>query len=228
MGNPFFGSKAASGLCQPLIALMPPHATFIESHLGNGSILKRKPPALRNIGIDTDGRAIEQFHCEYPVELIHGCCHDYLATFPYDGTELVLCDPPHVRSTRKAPERYRYRCDYEDQDHAALLTLLRRLPCQVMVCGCSCELYDDTLSDWNTLALQVMNQAGVVTERVWFNFTPDRVHWPRHAGKNFTDRQRIRRKAQGWGRRHGQMPHAERVAVPARIMAAEVELHHVR
>jgi hypothetical protein len=33
-----------------------------------------------------------------------------------------------------------------------------------------------------------MNQAGVRTEKLWFNFTPERVHWARFAGKNFTDR----------------------------------------
>ena len=41
----YFGSKATSGLCQPIIALMPPHDTYIESHLGGGAIMKRKPPA---------------------------------------------------------------------------------------------------------------------------------------------------------------------------------------
>ena len=45
----WYGSKATSGLCQPLIAAMPPHATYIETHLGGGAIMQRKPPALRNI-----------------------------------------------------------------------------------------------------------------------------------------------------------------------------------
>ncbi|MBL3528811.1 MAG: DNA methylase, partial [gamma proteobacterium endosymbiont of Lamellibrachia anaximandri] len=39
----YFGSKATSGLCQPIIALMPPHDTYIETHLGGGAIMKRKP-----------------------------------------------------------------------------------------------------------------------------------------------------------------------------------------
>ena len=225
MSNVCFGSKATSGLYQPLIAMMPPHATFIESHLGTGAIMKRKPPALRNIGIDLDRRCIDRFSCTYPVELVHGCCHAYLNDFSYDGDELIFADPPYLRSTRKAPERYRYRHDYDDQDHVELLGILKSVPCRVMVCGYSSELYDDMLSDWNTIALQVMNQAGVVTERVWFNYTADRVHWCRHAGRNFTDRQRIRRKAQGWGRRYGAMPHAERVAVLAEMMAVEAEMH---
>ena len=39
----YFGSKATSGLCQALIALMPPHSVYIESHLGGGALMKRKP-----------------------------------------------------------------------------------------------------------------------------------------------------------------------------------------
>ena len=35
----YFGSKATSGLCQPLIAMMPPHDTYIETHLGGGAIM---------------------------------------------------------------------------------------------------------------------------------------------------------------------------------------------
>jgi hypothetical protein len=33
----YFGSKATSGLCQPIIAMMPPHDTYIETHLGRGA-----------------------------------------------------------------------------------------------------------------------------------------------------------------------------------------------
>ena len=55
----YFGSKATSGLCQPLIAMMPPHDTYIETHLGGGAIMRRKPAALHNIGIDRDARALD-------------------------------------------------------------------------------------------------------------------------------------------------------------------------
>ena len=50
----YFGSKATSGLCQALIALMPPHSVYIESHLGGGALMKRKPTGVRSIGIDRD------------------------------------------------------------------------------------------------------------------------------------------------------------------------------
>ena len=219
MGNRHFGSKATSGLCQPLIAMMPPHAVYVETHLGGGAIMKRKPAALRNIGIDLDARALEAFACNHPVELVNGCCHEYLAGFAFDGSELVYSDPPYLRSTRKSARRYRH--DYEDTDHEALLTLLKGLPCAVMVSGYPSALYDDLLTGWRELSLQVMNQAGVVTEKVWFNFEPDRLHWASHAGRNFTHRQMVKRKARNWGRRYRALPRAERLAVLAAMMAVE-------
>ena len=215
----YFGSKATSGLCQPLIALMPPHDTYIETHLGGGAIMRRKPPARHNIGIDLDARALAEFECDYPVERVHGCAHRFLSDYEYLGSELVYCDPPYLKHTRTSGRRYRH--DYEEQDHIALLELLKTLPCQVMLSGYPSALYDRLLAGWRTLELQVMNQGGVRTEKLWFNFTPDRVHWARYAGVNFTDRQRIKRKAESWGRRYEALPRGERVAVLAAMMAVE-------
>ena len=102
--NGYFGSKATAGLWQSLIAMMPPHDVYIESHLGGGAIMQRKPPALRNIGIDLDGRVIESFRCDYPVELVHGCAHRLLAGFPFRGRELVYADPPYLHEVRRGAQ----------------------------------------------------------------------------------------------------------------------------
>jgi DNA adenine methylase len=216
-----FGSKATSGLCQAIIALMPPHDTYIESHLGGGAIMRRKPAALRNIGIELNRRTLERFRCDYPVELVQGCAHQFLANFAYQGRELVYCDPPYLQQTRSSTRRYRF--DYEEDDHRELLRLLKHLPCQVILSGYPSALYDEALAGWQSLALQVMNQSGVRTEKLWFNFHPEQVHWARYAGKNFTDRQRIKRKAENWGRRYRDLPAGERLAVLSAIMAAEAD-----
>ena len=216
----YFGSKATSGLCQAIIAMMPPHDTYIESHLGGGAIMKRKPPALRNIGIDLDPQAIAGFQCSYPVELINGCAHGFLADYDYQGSELIYSDPPYLMGSRSSGRRYRF--DYDEQDHVELLELLKRLPCRVIVSGYPSALYDELLVGWRSVQLQVMNQGGVRTEKLWFNFTVDRVYWASYAGKNFTDRQRVKRKAANWGKRYQALPRAERLAVLAAMMAVEV------
>ena len=181
--------------------------------------MKRKPPALRNIGIDRNERTLEAFKSHYPVELVHAHAHRFLADFDYQGRELVYCDPPYLHATRSSGRRYRF--DYEDGDHLELLALLRKLPCPVILSGYPSALYDEQLADWRSLELQVMNQAGVRTEKLWFNFTPDRVHWACHAGRNHTHRQTIKRRAESWARRYAAMPPAERLAVLAGLMAVE-------
>ena len=215
----YFGSKATSGLCQPIIALMPPHDTYIETHLGGGAIMQRKPPALRSIGIERHQRALERFQCPYPVELVHGCAHRFLADYDYRGRELIYCDPPYLHATRSSRRRYRF--DYEESDHLELLGLLKKLPCPVILSGYPSALYDECLAGWQSLELQVMNQGGVRTEKLWFNFTPDRVHWANYTGRNHTDRQRIRRKAETWGRRYRALPPGERLSVLAALMVVE-------
>jgi hypothetical protein len=217
----YFGSKATSGLCQAIIALMPPHDTYIETHLGGGAIMKRKPPALHNIGIDIDPQPLAEFECDYPVQRVNGCAHRFLAEYDYQGAELIYSDPPYLLHTRTSGRKYRF--DYEEADHIELLTLLKSLPCHVILSGYPSALYDERLGEWRSLELQVMNQGGVRTEKLWFNFIPERVHWARYAGKNFTDRQRIKRKAERWGKNYRALPRAERLAVLAAMMAVEAE-----
>ena len=217
----WYGSKGTTGLSQAIVASIPPHDVYIESHLGGGAIMKRKPPAQRSIGIDLNRRAIDGFRCDYPVELHHGCAHRFLSGFDFQGRELVYCDPPYVQSTRRSERRYRHDCT--DDDHVALLDLLKGLPCQVMVSGYPSALYDAHLDGWRSLEVQVNNQSCVVTEKLWFNFDPGRPHWHTCAGRNFTDRQRIKRNAASWARRYRAMPPGERLAVLAAVMAVEAE-----
>ena len=62
---------------------------------------------VRSIGIDRDERALEAFGCDYPVELVHGCAHSFLASFPFLGPELVYSNPPYLHATRR-PSKQRY------------------------------------------------------------------------------------------------------------------------
>ncbi len=217
----WYGSKGTTGLSQAIVAAMPAHSTYLETHLGGGAIMRRKPAAQRSIGVDLNRRAIDGFRCGYPVELHHGCAHRFLSGFDFQGRELVYCDPPYVQSTRRGPRRYRF--DYTDDDHVALLGILKSLPCQVMLSGYPSRLYDEHLAGWRSLEIQVNNQACVVTEKLWLNFDPGRPHWHACAGRNFTDRQRIRRNAESWARRYRAMPPGERLAVLAAVMAVEAE-----
>ena len=215
----YLGSKAASGLFQNIIAIMPPHDTYIETHLGGGAIMKRKPPAQVNIGIDIDSEPLSNFDCEHNVELINGCAHEYLNAFDFSGRELIYVDPPYVAETRTSRNRYRY--EYDDKAHIELLTLLNSLPCNVIISGYPSSLYDTHLSSWHSIEVQAMTRGGVRTEKIWFNYELDRLHWATYAGGDFTDRQRIKRKAARWGDNYRNLPKSERLAIMAAIMEVE-------
>ena len=53
------GGKA--NIYQWLINHIPPHQTFISTHLGNCAVMRFKRPAQLNIGLDLDSEVIEMW-----------------------------------------------------------------------------------------------------------------------------------------------------------------------
>lgn len=222
----YLGSKAGAGAYQAIISLMPPHDTYIETHLGSGAVMLRKPPTVKSIGIDLDATAVNQFKkslvsesFQGNIELINTNAHEFLADYPFTGNELVYADPPYLLDTRTSNKRYRH--EYTENDHVELLRIIKRLKCSVILSGYPSKLYDKTLSGWNTKEFQSMTRGGVRTEKLWFNYDHDAAYWASFAGNNFTDRQRIKRKAQRWAKNYIDLPPGERRAILAALMDAE-------
>jgi hypothetical protein len=218
----YLGSKAASGAYQAIIALMPPHDTYVELFAGSGAVLLRKPRAAVSYAVDLDARALAGIGRACSGCL---CCRQdafrWLAGFDYTrgGRVLVYADPPYLHSVRTSRHRYRY--ELTDGQHAELLALLRRIPASVILSGYPSRLYDETLAGWGTTEFQVMTRGGVRTEKLWFNFQPAAVHWASWAGRNFTERQRIKRKAARWAANYRALPAGERLAVLAALLGAD-------
>ena len=149
---------------------------------------------------------------------IHNCAAEtFIAEYNYSGHELIYSDPPYLHSTRSSNSRYRY--EYSEQQHIELLALLKTRPCNVILSGYPSKLYEDLLPGWNTREFQVMTRGGVRTEKLWFNFEPGSRHWATFAGKNFTDRQRIKRKAERWAKNYRALPDDEKTAVLSAILS---------
>lgn len=131
----YLGAKSGSGVFQAIIAAMPPHDTYIETHLGTGVIMRTKPPAIRSIGLEIDPQALAAFDPAYPVELHQVDCVAFLEAFDFAsaGRVLVYADPPYVMASRTSAARYR--ADYTDDDHRRLVATLRTLPASVLLSG---------------------------------------------------------------------------------------------
>ena len=219
----YFGNKGVMGAHQAIISQMPPHDTYIETHLGSGVIMRRKPPAsFRSIGLEINVETCRAFG-QIPGAEIHNIdCVTFLEGFDFAsaGRVLIYADPPYVLATRTSHHRYAF--DYTDEDHLRLLATLKALPANVsvIISGYPSDLYARELPDWRTIEFQVSTRGGPRTEKLWMNFEAGAVHWADCAGDGFTDRQRIKRKAASWAKRFREMPPGEQLAVLAAILTA--------
>jgi DNA adenine methylase len=197
-----------------LINLMPPHEVYIETHLGGGAIMRNKRPAQRNIGIEIDPKVLALWRNE-PIEfeLIQADAIEYLKRYQFTGNELLYCDPPYLRETRKKSKKL-YRYEYTYEQHRALLELLRSLPCMIMLSGYESALYIDYLKGWHAQCYTVGCHHGTAVEWVWMNYpSPVELHDYRHLGNNFREREKLKKRATKWARRLQAMPVLERQAL---------------
>jgi DNA adenine methylase len=203
------------GKCfQHIINLLPPHSTYIETHLGGGAVLRNKTSATQNIGIDRDPQVVRFWRQNFPAmaTFIEADATDVLASSSFQGDELIYCDPPYLPRTRRRKRVYRF--DYTESDHIRLLTILRTLPCFVVVSGYASDLYDDLLKGWNSRQFEAKTHQGVRTEWIWFNFSsPKRLHDAGYLGSNFRERQTVKRRLSRLQDRISRLPMAEKYQV---------------
>jgi len=217
----YLGNKGVMGAYQAIIGQMPPHDTYIETHLGSGVVLREKPQAVRTIGIEVDPATIAQFPLPANAELHIGDCVEFLENFDFAsaGRVLIYADPPYVRATRSHPDSV-YRHEYTDDDHVRLINTLRSVPAAVILSGYPSDLYASLLGDWRTIEFQAATRGGPRTEKLWMNFAAGPVNWTLFAGANFTERQRIKRKAERWASKFAALNASERLAVLAAMLEA--------
>jgi hypothetical protein len=222
------GGKSGSGVYQTIINEIPPHQVYIEPFLGGGSVLWSKAPALINVGVDADPRVVDAARARLVgfgdgrprVDLVCGDGISYLRRWRWWTGALVYCDPPYLMSSRRSKGRL-YRCELEEPGHVALLQVLCRLPCYVMVSGYSSELYNQALSSWRVVRYRTMTRGGVMADEcLWCNFPePVELHDYRYLGRDFRERERIRRRRARWVAMLSKMAVLERSAVVSDLLA---------
>lgn len=224
------GGKAGAGVYQTIINLMPPHARYFEPFLGAAAVMRRKRPALVNMGIDINpaapglawlaGRSGSAIGVTVDSDVFIAHCSDgirFLQSHDFEPGDLVYCDPPYLARTRLSKRRYAH--DLADVDHRRLLRCIRTLPCMVMISGYASRMYSNALKSWHEVTYEAMTRGGrKATEHLWLNFDPPlELHDYDHLGRDFRERERLRRKKQRWVKRLLAMPDLERRMLRAAI-----------
>jgi len=199
---------------------MPPHEVYIETHLGGGAIIRTKKPAKRNIGVEIDPNVIEiwiKTSDRVDLEVFHDDATHYLKHHHFTGRELVYCDPPYLRETRKKHYPI-FKYEYTMEQHIELLEAIKSLPCMVMISGYESSLYEQSLKGWHTHSFQAATHHGMATEWIWMNYpSPVELHDYRYLGDDFRERERISKRTKRWVARLKKMPVLERRALLSAI-----------
>lgn len=214
--NGYPGSKAANGAREQIISLMPAHQLYVEPYLGGGAVLYAKKPAAWSIVNDADADVV-RYHQRHPLpntEYRVGDALDLVASLdPARAAEtLVYLDPPYHPESRSQKKLYHFEADAGH--HSSLLVVLQELRCFVILSGYRCAVYDQALASWHRVDYRVMTRGGPRIESAWCNFRPgEQLHDVRFIGKNFRERERIKRKRNRWQRKFERMPAAERAVI---------------
>jgi len=183
-----------------IINLMPPHSTYIETHLGGGSVFLNKRLASTNILNDIDPAVTNRFLCSAAKSVVANCrfssidAVELLDSLTPSKSMLAYCDPPYPLESRRSGRLYRY--EYTAGDHVKLVDAVLKLNCMVIVSGYPNTIYSDALSNWNCHTFTTPTRSGTIaTEKAWFNFpVPEHLHDYNYIGSDFRKREIFKRQ----------------------------------
>jgi hypothetical protein len=211
---------------------MPPHLHYAEPFAGGAGIFRRKPPALKSYLVEID---LDVFHwlqnlAGGGVKVERADAISWIDEMfeQFDEQWLLYVDPPYLPATRVKKKIYRHELD--DDGHARLVRALLRVAetgAQIMVSGYASPLYDKMLAGWHVETLPAITRGGTMRdEMLWCNFVPQDASplTPMVAGKNFRERERIKRKRRRWRRNFEGLASHERRAILADLLQAEQSL----
>lgn len=225
----YLGSKGQSGTWQKLLNLFPGHSIYIEAFLGNGEMLRRKPPALISVGIDLDPVVTEAWQSfAYPgLRVMNTDSIEWLWTHRDDlpPDALVYCDPPYHPDTRTS--EHGYNCELTPKHHERLLEVVNALPCSVVVSHYPHDLYEERLEHWRRLEYTAMTRGDPRQEVAWYRYSlatfgaiaPVR-------GKDFREREKKTRKRDRWQERFAKMPRDEQDMILRSLIHTYHEQHY--
>lgn len=222
--EPFLGGGAVMRLKRPAdynigVDLDAEVIAQWRSHAGKSAVADRsgKSDTRRRAAKTTPlagngGSAVEGSRFRF----LRGDALTFLASYPFQATDLVYCDPPYLRETRSGGRLYRH--EMTDEQHQELLATILELPCRVMISGYWSEMYAEILERWNHISFEAMTRGGMATEWLWFNFAePVELHDYRFLGQGNRERTDLRRQKERWIARLERMPVLKKQALLSAI-----------
>ena len=219
------GGKAGNGTYQQIINHIPKCEFFIDAFVGNGGIFFNLKLPEHTVINDIDPGIIDKYnnvaHTDKNTYVSQGVRKENLdygsLIDKYDCTSSLKTffyfDPPYLKSTRKS-EKNLYKFDWNENDHNLFLSLAVKVKSDCMISHYPCDLYNNSLKDWRFHDFQSITRNGLRTERIYMNYSkPLILQDYKYLGKDFIDRQRIKRKVKRFIAKLDNMQADERTAI---------------
>jgi len=237
------GGKSGSGTYQQIINHIPPHSIYIEPFAGHGGILRKIRRAKISVLNDKD-TAIYKKWFDYKEEnlltsrtpfkqssffdeqlldnlliVLNSDYQNILQQYRHNPQAFIYCDPPYLMSTRRSQQRlYKYEWEGE-QEHIELAGMLHTCKCAVMISHYPCSLYDNLYKGWHTHTFTNTTRQGPATECIYFNYDPPEIlHDTQYIGRNYRDREDIKRMIARWNKKLSELPTRKRIALLSSIV----------
>lgn len=199
------GNKAIDGVYHKIINNIPKHSVYMELFAGGAAIARilyqvgamAPECVLNDLDTDVTKALAAEFQLatvknENAIEIIAAILSDQ--NFCHD--KFAFLDPPYKLETRpNSPILYDNEMD--DEDHVKLLYTILEAKFPIMVIHPKCELYDTMLNDWRQIEIKIRYHNKTSIEILYMNYPEDLpLQCYNFLGKNWMDRQRIRRKGE--------------------------------
>jgi len=213
------GRKGAAGAWQQILSNIPKCELFIECMAGSG-LISSLVKGCQLIVNDIDKTVIDKIaYAADNVNFLHLHYKAILKRFNNGSAGRVFYfDPPYLMETRSYQGKL-YRHEWKKSDHLEFLKIVSKITSPVLISHFPCQLYDTRLKNWRKITYNTMTRAGARMENLYMNFSqPVLLQTYQHTGKNFTDRQRIKRKVERLIERLKNEPANERAAILSSVI----------
>lgn len=206
------GGKSGNGTYQNIINFIPKCEMFIDALVGNGGIVCNLKLPAHTVINDFSPYIVEKYisYCSNCFQIEN--MHVLELINKWDSllvNKFFYFDPPYLKSSRKSQQDL-YKIEWSMLDHEKFISRVLTVTSNCMISHYPCNLYDTAFKEWNKFTFQSMTRSGPATECLYMNYpTPTVLQDYRYIGKNFTERQRIKRKATRFLRKLEHLPEQE-------------------
>lgn len=218
------GGKNGSGAAAAIINQIPPHTTWVTLFAGLCAVTLLKKPAQFNYVNDAavatsiwwmDNKPKHNKDNHAWIITTGDALENQVWNYKPDQQRFIYLDPPYLPSTLKHPQRYQIK--FDENDHIRLLELMLATTNnhRILIHGYESRLYNSMLINWRKAHYYTTNRAGLhVRETLWMNYDePTELHDYRFLGRNYRDRERIKRKLNRWTAKFNKLPILEQQAI---------------